>query len=463
MKLDRVEITYFRCFETLTIPFQPDVNVFVGVNGSGKSSILDAIAIVLWNIIEANGGGGTRQRRMQGVALRPSDIHVPPESPDVLSGRRDFVQIRAKAKDFYEVPGFPTMTSEGETTFIEWQDHIQFRPPNNFDYSNNQSNRLSQIYGYFDALWQQMRTSGAKALIPLPVVTYYRAHRRFSEMPSLGDISSLNLDKEGAFRGALNAGMTYEAMCQWLYLRENQELREKLQVRDDKAYELPDLKAIRRAISNTIENVERVYFDANPPSLKVAMKEPKGTPKILELEQLSDGYRNLLAIVLDFARRLAQANPGWDNPLEAPGILLIDEIELHLHPKWQQTVIPCLRKAFPNTQMIVTTHSPQVLTTVQSEKVFILKDQKLFSPPPEIYGAESKRVLEQVFDTESRPPDNENSEKVRELFGFINKGDLKKAAEVCSILINTMGPGEPALIEAQTIIRNRQWEKELGL
>ena len=110
MKLDKVEITYFRCFESLKIPLQPDVNVFVGVNGPGKSAILDAIAIALWDIVAANGGGGKRQRSSQGVNLRPSDIHVPPELPDVVSGHPDFVQIRASANEFYEVPDFPLKT-----------------------------------------------------------------------------------------------------------------------------------------------------------------------------------------------------------------------------------------------------------------------------------------------------------------------------------------------------------------
>ncbi|HML30919.1 MAG TPA: AAA family ATPase, partial [Hyphomicrobium sp.] len=74
----------------------------------------------------------------------------------------------------------------------------------------------------------------------------------------------------------------------------------------------------------------------------------QGATRTLEVAQLSDGYRTLLAVVLDFARRLVQANPSFPNPLEAPGILLIDEIELHLHPRWQQTIIPSLQSAFPN-------------------------------------------------------------------------------------------------------------------
>lgn len=463
LKLDKIDITYFRCFESLSVPLQADVNVIVGVNGAGKTAILDAIAIALWHLVAANGGGGPRQRTVQGVSLRPSDLHIRPDAPDAISGRSDHVLIKAVAKDFYGVTGYPARTESGGPRDLEWEEDILFRLPNDFAYGTKQSIGLADVYGYVKALWQEIRISDPKALIPLPVVAYYRANRRLSEMPNLGDIFSVSLERDRAFLGALNAGVDYQAMCQWFYRRENHELREKLQVRNDRDYQFPDLKAVRAAVATTLEDVERVFFDDT--TLKVSFRNPKGTPKDLELAQLSDGYRNLLALVLDFARRLAQAHPHWEKPLDAPGILLIDEIELHLHPQWQQQVITNLRKAFPNTQIIVTTHSPQVLTTVHRRNIKVLRDGRLFQAPADPYGAESKRALEDVLHTDSRPPerDNENVRQLGELFRLINANDLGKANQVFQALAQAMGTDEPALIEAETIIRNREWEKELGL
>ena len=106
MKLSKIEITNFRCFESVSVKLQADINVFVGVNGAGKTTILDAIAITLYEIVVANGGGGKQERAGQKVSLRPTDIHVTPGSQNTVAGRKEFVSIKAEANEYYEVSGF---------------------------------------------------------------------------------------------------------------------------------------------------------------------------------------------------------------------------------------------------------------------------------------------------------------------------------------------------------------------
>lgn len=450
MKLSKIEITNFRCFESFEIELQPDINVVVGVNGAGKTTILDAIATALYDIVAANGGGGKRQRGWQRATLQPSDIHITPGSASAAVGRKDFVQFKAAARDFYEVPGFPNKTSTGELAFLEWTDHIKYLPPDKFSYETSQSERLSPLYQYFAAVWQEIRKSDAAALIQLPVVAYYRASRRLTEMPKMGNVFELELSREGAFHQALDAGANYQAMCQWFYLRENAELREKMQVRNDPDFQFPDLKAARDALLRTFEGVKRVYFDENPPSLKIAFDRPGQADETLELIQLSDGYRNLLALLLDFARRLAQAHPNWRNPLEAPGILLIDEIELHLHPKWQQTVIPNLCTAFPNTQIIAATHSPEVLTTVRRENIHLLgSDHAIEQLPADVgtFGAESSRVLQEVFAAHARPPLVETVGLLREYLGLVEsqQQNTERGRSLRAELERDLGSSDPDL------------------
>ncbi|MBC2711119.1 MAG: AAA family ATPase [Desulfosarcina sp.] len=458
MKLKKVQITNFRCFESLDVPLQPDVNVFVGINGAGKSSILDAIAIALYDIVAANGGGGKRERKKQGVTLTPADIHISPETRDAVKGRKDFVQVATQACDFYEVPGFSSRTNTGMERRIEWTERIRYTPPFDFSYDTQKAETLSSIYDYFSALWQELKKSEATALIPLPVVAYYRADRRLREMPDLGDIFKLRFERSGAFKDALNAGADYQAMCQWFYLRENSELREKLQVREDRSFEFSDLRAIRTAIISSLEHVGSVTFKDNPPSMVITLEPENGPLQELDIEQLSDGYRNLLALILDFARRLAQAHPGWENPLKAPGILMIDEIELHLHPGWQQRIIPDLRTVFPNTQLIIATHSPQVLTTVKREQVHFLTADHTLEPLPDdvgTYGAESGHVLEAVFGVQTRPRTVETVRKLQDYLHLIEnrQGRTQNALALRAELERAVGSSDPALLTADMRIR----------
>ena len=184
MKLSKIEITYFRCFESLAIDLRPDINVIVGENGAGKSSILDAIAIALYELVAANGGGGggggKRQRALQGASLEPTDIYIDSHTDDPVAGRKSLVQVRATAKDYYPVGEFTEKTPTGQPATLEWTEHILYRPPNSFSYDTRASERLSGLNRYFQEIWQEIRKSAPQALIPLPVVAFYRAHRRIN-------------------------------------------------------------------------------------------------------------------------------------------------------------------------------------------------------------------------------------------------------------------------------------------
>ena len=458
MKLSKVEITYFRCFESLVIDLQSDINVIVGANGAGKSSILDAIAIALYEIIVANGAGGKRQRAAQGAALEPTDIYIDPNTTDPIEGRQSFVQVRSTAQDFYELNEFTETPLTGQPITIEWSEHIRYTRPNTFSYDTRASERLSRLHQYFQAIWEEIRNSSPQALIPLPVVAYYRANRRITGMPDLGDIFKVELSRAEAFVNALNAGASFTAMCQWLYLRENEELRAKEVDRETDRPALSSLRAIREAIKRVIEEVERIYFDGSPPRLMIDLQASDAESRPLELAQLSDGYRNLLGLVLDFARRLAQANPNWPDPLKAPGILLIDEVELHLHPRWQQTILPSLQSVFPNTQLVVSTHSPAVLTTVRREHVHLLgSDHKFENIPNDVgtYGAENSRVLAEVFGTYSRPQNVETVKKLRTYLGLVEdqNHDSEEARRLRQDLEEDLGKSDPDLHLADLRIR----------
>ncbi len=464
MKLAKIDITYFRCFESLAVKLHPDINVIIGANGAGKSSILDAIAIALYEIIAANGAGGKSQRKMQGAALLPTDIYVDPSEKDPLLRRKSFVQLSAMASDYYYIDENSLKPPLDEESVLDWTEHIAYRPPTSFSYDTSTSERVSELHRYITHLWEEIRKS-PQALIPLPVVAYYRATRRMGGMPEFGDIFKLDLDRDKAFVSALNAGANFTAMCQWFYLRENAELRANVNAQSGDRKEFADLRAVRQALKLTIEGLERVYFDGSPPRLMVEIREFDGSTRAFELAQLSDGYRNLLALVLDFARRLAQANPNWPNPLEAPGILMIDEIELHLHPRWQQKVIPALRAVFPNTQLIVSTHSPAVLTTVRREHIKLLGADHQFEQIPNdvgTYGADNSRVLAEVFGAYPRPQNIHSVQQLAEYWQAVEaqEHDTDQAKALRQELESALGTSDPDLLRADLRIKQLQFQKQ---
>jgi predicted ATP-binding protein involved in virulence len=177
---------------------------------------------------------------------------------------------------------------------------------------------------------------------------------------------------------------------------------------------------------------------------------------------LSDGYRTMVALVMDFARRLAQANPHLDKPLEAEAILMVDEVDLHLHPVWQQTVVPSFRRAFPNTQFIFSTHSPQVLTTVEAEKILIVDTSGVRPCPAPTYGARSSDVVAEVLGLQSlRPPDNEIASNITALFQALDAGHLDEAKRLRAELESwAKGFPEPDLTRADLLIRRLEHQQK---
>jgi predicted ATP-binding protein involved in virulence len=148
------------------------------------------------------------------------------------------------------------------------------------------------------------------------------------------------------------------------------------------------------------------------------------------LEQLSDGERGLLALVFDLTRRLAIANPESDNPIaEGVALVLIDEIELHLHPKWQRQVVRKLQEVFKNCQFVITTHSPQIIGQIKAEKLRLLSHDEsgkvVLNSVAQTFGMDSSWVLQNIMGVPSR--DYETEQKLSKVYDEIDAGDYKTA------------------------------------
>lgn len=164
---------------------------------------------------------------------------------------------------------------------------------------------------------------------------------------------------------------------------------------------------------------------------------------------LSDGYRNMVAMVADIALRAATLNPqfGAEAARATSGLVLIDEIELHLHPKWQREVIPSLRRAFPKMQFIATTHSPQVVASVQRDQVRLFDNNRLIDAELFVEGRASNELLTDVFGVLPRPA--ATARELDELFRLLDLEDYDTARVRFDELVARLGPDDAAMVRAR--------------
>jgi predicted ATP-binding protein involved in virulence len=232
----------------------------------------------------------------------------------------------------------------------------------------------------------------------------------------------------------------------------DREIRQKKNVLGNESKEL---QTVTKAIEQFLPEYTHLQVKRVPrPHILI---DKKGVP--FNLDQLSDGEKNLIALVGDIARRLAIANPKKNRPLEGEGIILIDEIALHLHPKWQRLVVPNLLKIFPNCQFFISTHSPQVISHVKSENVFLLEQGENglnYTRADETYGMSLDRVVELVMDDESRP--DEVRKDLDKLFEMIERKKLDEAKKMVSSLKKDMKT-DPDIMRAETLIRREELKK----
>jgi predicted ATP-binding protein involved in virulence len=194
----------------------------------------------------------------------------------------------------------------------------------------------------------------------LPVFSYYGVGRALLEVPFRRRGFPKSHDRFESLNNCLNANSRFKSAFVWFYNKENEELR-KQKEKQSFQYKLPELEAVRKAITTVFPEISNPHIMVNP--LKFAVKYHG---ELLDIAQLSDGYKTLLSLVIDLASRMAMANPQLEDPLAAEAIVMIDEIDLHLHPEWQSRVIGDLLRTFPGTQFIVTTHSPYILESINT-------------------------------------------------------------------------------------------------
>ena len=423
MKLERVIIENYRAIERLELPLHPQLTVLHGDNGHGKTSVLNGIAVGLGSIMRF--------------------------LPYVSS-----VDFRKSDRRSWQTPGVGLVSTNG----VKWERGIVF--------SGRRRVGLRELQSAINKITDADRSGDAT--IALPIIALYDTDRAVFEVPQRRRGFTNQFTRYAALEGALSARTNFREFFKWFYAMENDELRRQRDSRDF-CYRLTALSAVRLAISSMMPDVSAPRIEASPLRFVVSMESEPGERVALSLDQLSGGYRIMLALAADLARRMAQGNPHLDDPLQSEAIVLIDEVDLHLHPSWQQRVLPDLMRTFPNAQFIVSTHSPQVLTTVKPEHIVELRREGdgivAGNAVEPTYGAESGYVLATAMRVSERPPAAHNKfvallERYNDLVNY-GQGKSEEALQLRRRL-ESLSPRDFALDRADSEIRRQNVMRRLA-
>ncbi len=330
MRIQQLTLENVRLFQgTHTLSFAEDkpITVLLADNGGGKSTILDCISTMLSSFI-------SRFPQQKEQNFSPFDVHINEHN-------RSASHLSAQ---------LVLNTDEGEVSFTRKRKGQDRRPKST---SNTQ---LAQLRAF-----AQRFLTDEQELYPLPILAYYGTERGHITPPERKRNFQKIFQRSDCYTDALVASTNFKRFFMWFDQAEDEERRE-ITRRRDFNYRSPLLQAVRQAIARLDTGYDNPHIETSPLRFLLDHHNPQGNHRSLRIDRLSDGYKIGITLVADIAGRMAEANPQLgENMLQSPGIVLIDEIDLHLHPIWQKRILRQLHDIFPNLQFIVSTHSPLVL------------------------------------------------------------------------------------------------------
>ncbi|MGF2010271.1 MAG: AAA family ATPase [Nostoc sp. DedVER01b] len=447
----------FRGISDLTLDFdEAEPTVLIGINGVGKSSILDCLAILVSQITGSiqNSLDSIRSFNKQDISNGVKDTK---NEITVLLELREFTLSLTQIKNEVRKSLTSALTQVIAAMALLQQDEslkiiLESELGQNFKRlpSELEDNVVGVLPKDLKLVIDELRIQiESNPQVNLPLAVYYPVNRAVIDIP-LEIAEKYEFKQIDSYEQSLTGGkIDFKSFFEWF--RNREDLENELR-RDHLNYRDRQLESVRGAIGSLEPNFSKLRVERSPLRMTV---QKQG--KELIINQLSDGEKCLLAMVGDLARRLAIANPSLPDPLQGNGVVLIDEIELHLHPKWQREIIPALTRTFPNCQFIVTTHSPQVISQVKPEGIYILEktDEGVVVKRPESsFGRDSNRILEDLMGVPARP--QEIKDRLHELFRLIDEGNLDGARQLSQEIADIIGQDEPELVKASVSIRRKE-------
>ena len=423
-----LKLASIRAIETAEFRFQPGFNLIVGVNGVGKSTVLDALRICMSRILPS-----TTESRAKAMSFAMGDI------------RSGFPFLDAELSWTIGVDEFRFTRRQWRETFaaddVENLKKLRREVLNSERLRNRARNLLRELeesHGVSDsdafAPSKAELKRAAHAASVAPNCVFFSTNRSVASNAKAKSRAARG--KAAAYAEALVPRPMYVAQfADWMRVQ-------KTLTKEQNAVER-NLRVLQSAVDRFLPTYENLRPYERSSRLLV---DQGGIP--VDVVQLSDGERGVMALVLDLARRLSQANPSLEDPLsKGRAIVLIDEIDLHLHPKWQRQIVRKLTTTFPRCQFIATTHSPQVLASVDPDQVQLLAPIGIIRPDRSL-GMDSNWILRHVMEADDRPEDAKAA--IQSVESLIGKGAFKKArAAISEAKRNGLDLPEWSVLEAR--------------
>lgn len=429
MKLTHLELENYRRFDRLSIDFDDRLTVIIGDNDAGKTTVLDAAAVALGTFL-------VRFPDVKGPGLRGEDARAQTR----LLGRKAETQAQ------YPVGVEARACLPVESPDGVWRPHeISWSRTIERENSRMTSSKAHDLIEVSDQYQKAIREGHAGVVMPL--LGYYGTRRLHPiERSKWGVHSTAYLEAStrfDAYAGALDSQLSEISLVNWFKAMTAQEL--------DEGEPIPAFKAVRNVIGACVARITG-YDDARvryfSGQLRVDYTNADGQQCLgVPLSQLSDGYRGVIGLVADIARRMTMMNPALEDEaiLQTPGVVLIDEIDLHLHPRWQERILSDLLDLFPGIQFIVTTHAPLVISSVHRRNVRVIRhDDAGYHadvPSMETYGNSTGAILRLLMGAPERP--REVQDLMDRFRALLDRERYGEAREVLARLANGLGDDNP--------------------
>lgn len=403
MQVARLVLTQVRAFEQAEFTFQPGMNLIVGINGVGKSTALDAIRFMLAQVLPR-----FTAARAAALDFSEDDIAV---GRDALTAELGFVAAGVEFSYLVHRPRERYVADEGRAGEVRDQAITQIERRELRPTERDIPARLKQA-------------------AEQPLAVYFSSHRSMTNMAAARGTASAG-GQAAAFADALDTRrLRLRQFADWW-------LAQEALAREGKRLPGHHLTVLQEALARFLDgcaNLRAIRLPGRTPQATLLLDKAGMT---LDVRQLSDGERSIVALVLDVARRLAQANPKLADPLrDGQGVVLIDELDLHLHPRWQRTIVGKLEETFPRCQFIATTHSPQIIGEVKPEGLILLEQRgdrvEVIQEGLQGFGLDSGWILRHLMEADSRNPTVQA--QIHRVEDALEEGDLALASEQLAML-----------------------------